>query len=413
MRYVPGTSYTILTAPSGVGGVYNNVNSMLPGYVSVTPIYDPTDIRLLIATNFRGAAGTFNQASVANYLDSLPVTPGSDLAKVFSGLNTLNPGQLRNALDQIGGEQYQSLLTVARLRSLFQQQVLTDQIRSGIGGNFWAGDGTARGQCADGAAPMSAFSDHQAWGRFYGLGGSVTGDGNAEGFNYNFYGFQTGYDCALNEFTRVGVVGGYTHTNVNFQYNGGGAGDGFLTGVYGSIANGNGYLIGSTTYEFNQIKVTRPLVFDGISRQAAGLPDQDAANTYIEGGYNCGWEGWLIRPLLGLQYTYINQTAFSEVGANSLNLSMQNQDTSALWLMPGVRIGKPLYHDNWTLVPAFHASWVHDMIGEDRLIAGSLTGAGGTFAVQGASSGRDYLVTGISMAAQSGSWRHRLVLDYP
>lgn len=67
--------------------------------------------------------------------------------------------------------------------------------------------------------------------------------------------------------------------------------------------------------------------------------------------------------------------------------------------------------ENWTFTPNVHARWLNDWAGEDHFVAGSLSGAGGSYLVQGASAGRNFLVTGVGVSIDRGN-SLRLVGDY-
>ena len=127
---------------------------------------------------------------------------------------------------------------------------------------------------------------------------------------------------------------------------------------------------------------SRPLLFDGINRQASSSPNQNEFDALAETGTTVALGSWMLRPLIGLQYLHLYQGAFTEGGANSLNLTMNGQGTDALFSSAGLRFGRVFYADSCTIIPLLHTRIIHDMIGEDRLIAGSLSGAGGSFAVE-------------------------------
>jgi uncharacterized protein with beta-barrel porin domain len=63
------------------------------------------------------------------------------------------------------------------------------------------------------------------------------------------------------------------------------------------------------------------------------------------------------------------------------------------------------------VTPAVHAKYVYDALGEDRFISGALTGAGGSFVVQGPSMGRSFAVTGLSLSFQHSNYL-RFIADY-
>ncbi len=412
--FVPNSVYTILTSTGPRTGTYSAAVGQAAGFLSPVLIYDPNDVKLVLQSNFSGAALTFNQHALAKYIDTYAFNPGGDLGFVVASLRSLDAPNLRNALDQLGGSQYQSLMTLGRLRSLYEHELLTEQIRAGaVGGidplDAFFNKSTSRGQEGD---DDDATQSDRKWSRYYGLGGKVFTDGNAAGFGYDFYGFQLGYETALSQTTRLGLIAGYNHSQATFE---GGMGkadaDGMLAGLYASQSFGNAYVLGASTYGFNSFIMDRPIEFGAINREAIGQPHQSEFNSLVEAGYNLSIGKFLLRPYLSAHYLYLGQTNFLETGANSIDINMRNQDTEALWTKVGFRAGRPfVFGNDCSFTPVFHATYVHDMIGEDRLITGNLAGAGGSFSVEGAPMSRNFLMTGISFAFDYGSVR--LIADY-
>ena len=409
--YRMGQIFTVLTAGGGVTGVYDSAGTVLPGYLGITPIYNPNSIQLLISSNLRGVAGSFNQASVGLYLDTFASQPNGDLGNVVTQLRTLTPAQLNAALDSIGGSQIGDLLTVGRLRSLYLNQMLADQMRAGICAS--AAPTIARGQMGDDLGSVEIAAGVRAWSRVYGLTGTVDDVFTGVGFNYKFYGFQMGFEREVGSATRVGVMGGYNRTNVAFNQNSGSAdANGVLVGLYGTHSFGNAYVMAAATYAHNGFDTTRNIQITGLNtRQARGGPDQDEFNGLVEAGYNMTHGSYILRPMVGAQYLHLNQTGFTETGAGGLNLNYRGQDTDALWSSVGFRLGRPTYCEDLTIIPTFHAKYVTDFIGEQRLISANLNGVGGSFATQNANAGRNFLITGLSVAADIAGYV-RVTADY-
>ena len=93
--YFIGERFTILTATTGVSGTYGASNTAFPGFLQATPVYLPDAVQLVLSSNFRGGALTFNQASVSAYLDANAAVPAGDLGTVVAALSSLNPSQLQ------------------------------------------------------------------------------------------------------------------------------------------------------------------------------------------------------------------------------------------------------------------------------------------------------------------------------
>lgn len=411
--YRAGTSYTILTATGGVSGQYDSSEGAIPGFFVTQLLYQPNSVLLqLIRNNFEINGLTFNQTQVAQYLDGIIPTAGTDIDSVIANLQMLDPSQLPNALDQISGVQYPGLLTLGRLRSLHQHQLLAQAIRPELIGST-PSSVVARGSAPDNdCEKVEICPGYRAWSRFYGLQGNVSGDLNAAGFDYNFTGFLVGLERQFGECTRVGVFGGYNHTNFDYErVYGTGDSDGLLVGVYGVRQFGPAYVLASAAYGYNDFDVTRGITFAGINRFAQGNPNQHEFDGYVETGVNWDLGGFIIQPLVGFQYLQIGQNGFAETGAGSLNRVIEGQSSDTLWFMPGVRIARPFECSEHCITPIVHARWVNDWMGEDRFVSGSLSGVGGSFLTQGAGAGRSFLVSGVTLAVSRGTCV-RMLGDY-
>jgi len=409
--YQAGQRYTILTATGGVDGQYNAVGGFIPGFFLASAVYYPNSVELLLNSNFQGSVSTNNQRAFAAYLDRFAPAPTGDLGTVVAVLRTLTPSQLQNAMDQLGGSTNQSLLGVARMRSMYQNQLLADQIRSGVY-EIAAPTVEARGQIPDEDAANDLFAaGWRGWSQVYGLNGRLNGDFNAFRTSYNFFGFQGGLERRYDA-TRLGFTAGYTHSNIGtLPVSSHAEADGGNFGFYASQAYGNAYLLGSATYAHDGYTTRRSLAFDGISREANGDPDQNTFNGLIEAGYTHCWEFVTLQPITGFQYTTVNQTGFTETGAGSLNLRSISQSADSLWYSLGFRLGRPFETDGWTFKPTVHGRWVTDLLGENNLLTGNLSGVPGSYVVQGAATGRDFMVGGFGLALERGGWL-RLVGDY-
>jgi uncharacterized protein with beta-barrel porin domain len=246
----------------------------------------------------------------------------------------------------------------------------------------------------------------------YGLGGQVDGDGNAPGFIYSFAGFMGGLERKFGDSTRVGLTAGYNYTTADFRgVSGNTNSSGLIAGLYGAQNWDQAYLFGTATYGLNSYDSSRVIAFPGVSRIASGSADQNDFNGYLEAGFTECVDIFRIQPLLGLEYLYLNQNGFVEHGAGALNLAENGQSTQALWSMAGARLSLPVDTEYGCFIPHLHAKYVYDAIGENRFVDGSLAGAGGSFLIQGAGMGRDFLVAGGGVVMEHCEWL-RVALDY-
>ena len=404
--------FTILTATGGVSGGFNSILGTAPGYFNASLLYHPNDIQIYLRSNLRQLVGiTFNQISFATYLDGVTSQPGTDLDDVIAALRNLPPDQARRALDQMSGTQYASLITLGRLRAMYQNQLLSDQIRSNLFTGSILGNGVARGAMPDEDDCVEIDRGLKSWLKAYGLGGQVGTDGNAAGLTYQFAGFLGGIEKQLSDTTRVGLTAGYNATTAQFRgLYGNTSADGFIGGLYASQTFGQAYVFGSATYGFNDFTVKRQITFPGVSRVANAEVDQNDLNGYLETGYTQDVGSLRVQPLVGLQYLNLHQNGFGENGAGALNLNVEDQSTTALWGMAGVRLGMPFCTEHGRIIPQVHGKFVHDFLGEDRFVAGALSGVGGSYLVQGVGAGNNYFVGG-GFALERGR-NFRILVDY-
>jgi uncharacterized protein with beta-barrel porin domain len=299
---------------------------------------------------------------------------------------------------------------------MYQSQVFADQIRSTLFNEALGMSGIARGAMPDDSCDPDGcveFADGwRTWMKAYGLGGQVDGDGNAPGFIYSFAGFMGGLERKFGDSTRVGLTAGYNYTTADFRgVSGNTNSSGLIAGLYGAQNWDQAYLFGTATYGLNSYDSSRVIAFPGVSRIASGSADQNDFNGYLEAGFTECVDIFRIQPLLGLEYLYLNQNGFVEHGAGALNLAENGQSTQALWSMAGARLSLPVDTEYGCFIPHLHAKYVYDAIGENRFVDGSLAGAGGSFLIQGAGMGRDFLVAGGGVVMEHCEWL-RVALDY-
>lgn len=111
--------------------------------------------------------------------------------------------------------------------------------------------------------------------------------------------------------------------------------------------------------------------------------------------------GWDLTPFARLSYFYLNQDAFSEQGANSLNLTVQGFNAQTLRTQLGLRAGHTFgIQGDVKLRPELQVGWAHDFPLDNRVINAGLTELGGTFAVNGFKGETDSLLAGVGVTVQ-------------
>lgn len=396
-----GTTYTILTAPNGVNGTFSNTlflfgnglytNSQIIGYGS-------NELQLLVMRNptmFASLADTPNQAAIATTLDTLNPLATGDRALVIDQLNLLAPPAARNAFDQLSGEIYADLPAVEFENTTRYLSLVTERIRNNSCYSLACCSIDDEEERFERAPPWNA------WVLGYGMGGDISGDGNASGVDYTLMGTAIGVDSDLDEFTSLGVAYGFTPFLLDRSSDRADA-EAHQISVYANRLFGQQYLLGVVSFGQNDFEVTRRIAFDGVNRTAESEFSSGQFAFYVEAGGNRNFGNYFLQPLIGLQYVNVSQDAFNETGADSLNLAIPKTTTDSLRSALGGRIARPFFTESGAMVtPEIRARWMHEFFNDPQSVSPSFaTAPDDSFTIRGVKLGRDFLVLGAGITAE-------------
>jgi len=424
-NYAPQTTYTILRA-STVGGTFSGVTSNF-AFLTPTLSYDASDVFLTLslngggggggATGFAAGAQTSNQRAVGVVLDRAFAGASGDFATVLNALSVLSTAQGPAALDAISGQQYAGLgsFTVASgaafMNAIGGQMGFLHGPSGGNwgvspGGNAGAGRIALTGAC-DFRASDACDADPHRWGAWMSaVGGVGSVPGNANGVDtmgYNFGGTAIGTDYRFDPHFLAGVSLGYgTGTQWINGLGGTATSNAYNLSIYGSYTQGPVYVDGLAGYAYTDENMTRPIVIPGLnSRVAFGHTIANQFLGQVEAGYRFGIyapaEAELI-PFARLQGSTSTQAGFTESGASSLDLIVQQQTTNSLLSILGLDLaGKLDIGASDRLALKFRLGWAHENADTSRPVTAAFAGAPAQgFAVFGASPQRDSAVIGLA-----------------
>jgi autotransporter-associated beta strand protein len=384
-----GVPYHILSATGGSFGTYSSVIDNIP-FTSATLLYD--DVFLVLQPSTATLGQTFNQHSVASVL-------GANVP-LFVNLIALSPAQQLLALDQLGGELHASNVSVGlETHSLFQRTV-AERLRDGWGCWFPRA-------CGDEECP--ADGDCRTWASPFGMAGSASGDGNGHGFGFDAVGVTAGLDIWASHYLVFGLALGYANWSNDTHTIGGRADvDAFQAAFYGYKAIGDGWLLGSISYEMDHYRTRRPIDFLGAT--AAGSYSGNQYGTYLEGGYSFNLGGPQLQPIAALGYINFWRNPFTESGAGLADLTVAGNQVDSLRSYLGGRVLWPLMGGECCWRPEVRAFWVHEYLDNTRPISSQLPG-GPAFPIEGVALGRDWGLFGLGLNYQWGE-RVRAGLHY-
>jgi outer membrane autotransporter protein len=416
--YARNTTYTILTANGGVSGTYANVTS---NFAFLTPSlsYDANNVYLNLFMNqsaFAAGAQTPNQYAVGTVLDQNWVSATGDFATVLNALSVLSTQQGPWALNQVSGQPYADFGSFNVANNALFMNALGQQMALARGGQG-LGQRQALAEACDVAA-CDGTSPFSVWASALGGVGSVQGDGNSSTFSYNVGGTAAGIDYRVTPNVLVGLAAGYTSgTQWVDSFQGKGWSNTVSVAAYGSFTQRGLYVDALAGYAYSNNQLQRQLSIPGLQpRTANGSTGANQFLGQVEAGYKLGLHApaqATVTPFARFQASSINQAAFSEWGANSLSLNVQQQTTTSLRTTLGAELAGavPLGGDR-TLDLGLRLGWLHEYADTARPLTAAFAGAPtASFTVYGATPARDAAIVGFS-ASTNVATATKLYLRY-
>jgi outer membrane autotransporter protein len=319
---------------------------------------------------------------------------------VLSTLVGLGTQQGAAALNALSGQPYADFGTMNVNNNALFMNALEQQMANARGA---AGSGQRQAlaqaceiEACDSTGPLSG------WASALGGLGSVLGDGNASTLTYNFGGAAAGIDYRFDPRFLVGIGTGYTHgTQWVNSFMGQGWSDSVSFAAYGSFAQSGFYLDALAGYAYSNNQLQRQLLIPGLQqRTATGSTGANQFLGQIEGGYKVDVYAPAmasITPFGRFQISSVTQNAFSESGAQSLNLNVAQQTTNSQRTTIGADLGSSIGLGNERKLDlAVRLGWQHEFADTGRPITAAFAGApGNAFTVFGATPTRNSAVVGL------------------
>lgn len=406
--------YTVLQAGS-INGTFGNVTS---DYAFLTPTleYSPTQVGLTYSRNdiaFNQFATTRNGANAATSLAGL----GKNSPLYTALLNTTN-ATAGGAIEQLAGSSTANL-TNATLGASAQvgNSMLAAMQQMGGGAGLLVGlDQKDTPALAATGVPSDArnLNDPNARGRLWlqGIGsyGKLDGEHGSNGLTQRTKGTLLGADWALDSDWRVGVLGGYSKTDLDTTGVDGSV-DSWHAGVYALRQSGPLALRLGAAYSGHQGDSKRTVAFNGFSDRPKGDYDANSQQAFAELGYALGNGRLSAEPFANLGYQRYQRDSYSEKGgAAALHVDGQTQDNFNSTF--GLRLAHLNQLDNGiSLTPRVSAGWKHTYGNVDSNTRQAFVAGGTAFNVEGSALDRDSLLleAGLDVGLSA---RHSLGLGY-
>ncbi len=441
-------NYTLITAGSPITGNFANY-AFAPGSATAVS-FSGVDVgntyvlTLLGGFNFALNAQNPNQLAIANYIDTAANNPGINptLQSLLLSLSGQSPQDIANALNQMLPLVYGGLANMQINNSVFNSEAINGQISSDFDGggfntagltllkttntdpfslalasalqsNSTVNAATSSTQYLDdvmhansGNVPLpSRESARDAFGGFI-AGQAILGSQptDSSGENYFTGGLNTGLDYRFAKSLVVGLSFNYSYTGAHLDALGSTLRDNsYAPGLFAGYRRGNFFADASTDYTYNQYTIHRNVTLGGASSTATGKPDSNQFDLNTMVGFNFPiFRHFKAGPALGLDYTHISMSSFSETGSPAdLNVGSQSVDSLRSLLGGQAQYKLRLPKVPMPLVISANAFWQHEYLNNSRGISSSLSGlGGGTFITNIPNAGRDSALLGAGVSGK-------------
>ena len=337
--YTPGRSYEILTAAGGVDGRFAALNQNLP-FIDLGFTYDPTRVTLDVQRNdvaFPTVGETDNQRAVASAVEAL--NSGNALYDAVVWQN--GEDAARASFDALSGEIHDSTKTALINDSAALRNAANERIRAAF-----AGAGTADlpvMSYADGAQPIQPAgpAGPALWTQAFGVWSMTDATSETAELEQSTGGFFTGFDGAVTETWRVGLMAGYSRSSFDVDGRSSSSdSDNYHLGVYGGGEWNKTAFRAGLGYSWHSVETGRSVAFPGFSDRLSGDYDAGTFQAFGELSHRFDVGQTALEPFANLAYVSLDTDGFSERGgAAALLIGEDSMDTTFTTL--GLRASAP------------------------------------------------------------------------
>jgi outer membrane autotransporter protein len=409
--YTTGTKYTFLTAD--ILNVDNAFDVAIDSaFLTAALGNNDRTMWFTLASSGGGyvdEAHTGNQYAVASYLDAHKSGATGDFATVLDALNLQTGDGARAAFNAMSGEIHGSLQTITIENSEHLLQTVASRMRTqsmaqGDGSTSYNTNGDSlvyvnrRTNSFDTLAQK--MSGWTTWAESYGVGAAIASNGNASGLTYSTGGLMLGMERYLDENTLFGFGGGYAASSTTLSDRSDwGSIDGGQVCAYLHRDVGSHYLTGIAAFGYNQYSTKRYIDFGDIDRTATANYHGGSYSAYFETGRNVLGRFTHLQPFAALEYIGVQQNAFTEQGADSIDLDVDTTTANAMRGILGSRVFNHFRTKSGHLVTVnASAAWRHEFLNDNRVIDAAFTSqTGNAFAVSGVNIDRDAAIVGAGL----------------
>lgn len=421
----PGTKYTVVQV-TGSGGRTQPMATLSGGVSSLTSGFtfaqDTNDVNNLVVTVLTAPAPLplFSEraGSVANpAAQVLDVLSGSandpGMIQVITALQNMGASEQARALRRVAPEAGRSVVQTAHqptalvldgigarldgLRTSGFQVSLLDQLREGQ-------IHLASNDLGDGLFDGGPSLRRGAWVKGFGHQATQALQSDYAGYRGDTWGLSMGGDTRLSEGWVAGGALSYADTRVRMRDFRQGDATGIQTyqvSAYASRQLGVFFMDGMLAYAHQDFRAVRDTGVGSLAQARFGGNQWSAR---LQGGAPIVLGGnAVLTPLLGMEWTKLSQSGYTETDAGALALQVDARSGERWRSLVGAKLQTALdLGQGAQLLPALRLTWHHDLHNGGLDTTASFTGGGPSFTTSGQNLARDSWSLGGGLTVQHG-----------
>ena len=285
-NYNTRSTYTILAAGS-LTGAFGAVTSDF-AFLNPNLLYDYAagTVQLELVRNdrdFAAVAQTHNQIATANAIESIGYTAGHGVYDAVVQLAD-DADAIRSSYDQLSGELHGAVRSVQILDSRFVRDAANDRLRSAFG-QAASGEDSVMAYASNGAQVM-VDATHEGpvfWAQSHGSWGTFDTDAATFSMDRQIGGAMLGGDISASRW-RVGLLGGYSHTEVR-EARQQAVSDNTTLGAYAGARWGKAGVRVGLAQTWHDIETDRSVIMPGLIGTLEADYDGSSRQIFVEGDY--------------------------------------------------------------------------------------------------------------------------------
>lgn len=382
-NFLLNVPYTIVTAENGRFGRYDSVIGFNPVLIPVLS-YDPNNVYLTLIADFIPITETRNQRAVAEQLNTIDnSSPAFDLLEslVFLPLN-----ELRDALDQLSGEQYTALMPA--IQQTNQRFIRSINLPNRL--NIFD-------PCEQKCQCEGFWADVQY------ARSLVKSDHNADGYSIKIFDAFIATQVQLCPCITGGVAFYYESDFIKFDLNGSAHMNTGLGSLFGVYQNNSFYSLGDLFLGYSYNRFKRHLDFGDFHESTKSDPRIYDVGFYAEFGTNYNyWSNFVVQPFAAAEVDYLYRPTFKEHKGESANLRAKSQEYWGCDTFLGLRT-KAAFCGGFEVIA--EASWQHRFNNEINSIKLNFEEFGDEFKIIGPKLGQDAIAGSLIFALNAADGR--------